>query len=388
MRSLVLAFALTTVLTAAADAQEQPEKHGASGTPSASVPDGPKYRLFVQDGQLASHGFDVFVTPDVPADVTPEIKFDRHHVVTKESLAEKECWECIVLAREQTRTVIDGGRSVSATGTLLVFGVPDAFFDLQFGDHVTSLGRGSVRGLPIVSWTEKSGARKVVASGDVYLTNIAWDWIWTLCVMAVLVGSVVWIACRATGSAVGFLLGSDGKMSLSHVQAALWTLAIGAVLLSYGLSRSEVPKIPSALVALMGLSFATNGFARVRSGVARALPTGAINTWRVSDILVAPHTDPGAGTVTLERAQMLFWTLALVGLFVAKSVLEGTMWDVPWELVALTGFSQAAYLSAKGKRGAADAGSGHNKGGSGNAVVATNEQAGGANPGGADPAPK
>jgi hypothetical protein len=43
---------------------------------------------------------------------------------------------------------------------------------------------------------------------------------------------------------------------------------------------------------------------------------------------------------------MLFWTLLLV-IFVSKSILDGVIWDVPWALVALMGFSQAGYLAPK-----------------------------------------
>jgi hypothetical protein len=41
---------------------------------------------------------------------------------------------------------------------------------------------------------------------------------------------------------------------------------------------------------------------------------------------------------------MLFWTLLLV-IFVSKSILDGVIWDVPWALVALMGFSQVGYLA-------------------------------------------
>jgi hypothetical protein len=44
---------------------------------------------------------------------------------------------------------------------------------------------------------------------------------------------------------------------------------------------------------------------------------------------------------------MIFWTLLLLVLFVAKSILDGVIWDVPWPLVALMGFSQAGYLAPK-----------------------------------------
>ena len=44
---------------------------------------------------------------------------------------------------------------------------------------------------------------------------------------------------------------------------------------------------------------------------------------------------------------MLFWTILLLVLFVSKSVLDGAIWEVPWALVALMGFSQAGFVVPK-----------------------------------------
>ena len=50
---------------------------------------------------------------------------------------------------------------------------------------------------------------------------------------------------------------------------------------------------------------------------------------------------------SIAKAQMLFWTLTTLSLFVVKSLLEGELWDVPTQLVALMGVSQAGFLSRK-----------------------------------------
>ena len=54
-----------------------------------------------------------------------------------------------------------------------------------------------------------------------------------------------------------------------------------------------------------------------------------------------------APELSLAKAQMLFWTVLLLVLFVSKSILDGAIWEVPWALVALMGFSQAGYLAPK-----------------------------------------
>jgi len=86
--------------------------------------------------------------------------------------------------------------------------------------------------------------------------------------------------------------------------------------------------------------YETTGSGRSRSG---RLP---LRARRRGEISFAFH----AGTppdLSLSKAQMLFWTILLLVIFVSKSILDGAIWEVPWPLVALMGFSQAGYLAPK-----------------------------------------
>jgi hypothetical protein len=67
---------------------------------------------------------------------------------------------------------------------------------------------------------------------------------------------------------------------------------------------------------------------------------------KLSD-LIQNFPSSGPPQLSLSRAQMLFWTIIAVILFVAKSALEGELWPVPWELVGLMGISQLGYLVPK-----------------------------------------
>jgi len=51
--------------------------------------------------------------------------------------------------------------------------------------------------------------------------------------------------------------------------------------------------------------------------------------------------------LSIAKAQMVFWTLLMMFIFVVKSILDGVMWEVPWEMVALMGMSLAGYLGPK-----------------------------------------
>ena len=144
--------------------------------------------------------------------------------------------------------------------------------------------------------------------------------------------------------------GVDGHLSLAQTQVACWTVAVGGVVLGYGMVRLEVPTIPTSLLALMGASLVTGGVgyfkdAQKQEAAATAGPV-ARRSPALADLLVGftPGQEP---ELSLAKAQMLFWTLALLVLFVAKSILDGMIWDVPWPLVALMGFSQAGYLAPK-----------------------------------------
>jgi hypothetical protein len=61
------------------------------------------------------------------------------------------------------------------------------------------------------------------------------------------------------------------------------------------------------------------------------------------------NCNPGAtsGELSLSKAQMIFWTVLLLVLFISKSILDGAIWDTPWALVALMGFSQVGYLAPR-----------------------------------------
>jgi len=55
--------------------------------------------------------------------------------------------------------------------------------------------------------------------------------------------------------------------------------------------------------------------------------------------------------LSVPKAQMVFWTGIILVLFIAKSLLIGELWEVPWEMVALTGVSQAGYIGDKATKG-------------------------------------
>jgi len=55
----------------------------------------------------------------------------------------------------------------------------------------------------------------------------------------------------------------------------------------------------------------------------------------------------GEDDADLSKAQRLFWTLVTLLIFLTKSYVAGSLWDVPPALFLLMGISQTGYMSRK-----------------------------------------
>ncbi|MDT8999576.1 hypothetical protein RQP53_09895 [Paucibacter sp. APW11] len=153
------------------------------------------------------------------------------------------------------------------------------------------------------------------------------------------------------------LLLKDGRLSLAKWQMALWTYAIGFVLLYIFLLRLDFSSPPETLYLLMFSATATAWISRLAGpplppagALAMPLPEtrGAeLPVWRWSDLLSAPDGDPEGARLALSRAQMFFWTVVLALAFVVKSMLLSAVWSIPIEVLALMGVSQLGYLGGK-----------------------------------------
>jgi hypothetical protein len=68
---------------------------------------------------------------------------------------------------------------------------------------------------------------------------------------------------------------------------------------------------------------------------------------RLVEMLTAEGDAAEGKTLSLSRLQMLFWTVIIIIMFIAKSIIAGLLWDIPWTLVALMGVSQLGYIGGK-----------------------------------------
>ena len=297
-------------------------------------------RLYMPDGQLKSHSIRVYVTRDIPASQGPRLRLLRSHAVTKQAVDAATLLEPGVVAPGQEWMEPLKDRDIRRTGTLLLFDLSHVNFGLKAMRRV----------MPVVTWTEGGTERIVVGATEVNVGNIVAVIGWTTVIVGVALLIIIMLS-RRVDNPLRLLSGVDGHLSLAQTQVACWTVVVGGVVLGYGLVRLEVPAIPPSLLVLMGASLATGGIAYFRDAQKQkaAVAAGTTLVPRPLELvdLVRVFTPGQAPELSLAKAQMLFWTVLLLVLFVSKSIFDGVVWEVPWALVALMGFSQVGYLAPK-----------------------------------------
>jgi len=309
-----------------------------------------KMQLFMADGQLKSHPLRLFLTRDIDESMSPRLMLTGSHAITQKNAAEDQLIAPMLIAQNQKSDQTINDTQVTLTGTLLLF-------DLRH--YPIPAYKAVMRLTPTLTWQEGSGmGSKKVAIGahEVYLANPVPAFILPFTMVMLLILLIVFMAKRSHKSAIQFICDKEGHLSLARTQVALWTVAIGSLVTAYGFMRLEVPQIPASLVALMGLSLATGAISYTQSeknkdssSAAHAGVNPSSNSLHKTALadLVMDYSDSPAGSLSLARAQMVLWTALTLLLFIVKSILDGNLWAVPWELVALMGLSQVGYLAPK-----------------------------------------
>ncbi len=293
------------------------------------------------DGQLKSHSVRVYVSRDILPTENPRLQLLRSHAVTRQAVDEAALHEPGLVAPHQEWVESVDGQQVRRSGTLLLFDLSKMDVDYK----------AMVRVTPVVSWTHGATKEIAIADREVNVGNIVAAIGWTVVAVGLALVLVIWLSRRNGGSPVQLLTGVDGHLALSQTQIACWTVVVGGVVLGYGLIKLDIPDIPTSLLVLMGASLTTGGVGffqdvRNRNAAVAAGVAPIARTWALGDLVRSfPTGQPPE--LSLAKAQMMFWTLLLLVLFVSKSTLDGTIWDIPWPLVALMGFSQAGYLAPK-----------------------------------------
>ena len=313
----------------------------AASGPRSADDNRPPVRVYMPDGQLKSHTVRVYLSQNIHAGQNPRLRLLRSHAVTRKAIDEANLLEPGLVAPGQEWVESVDGARVRRTGTLLLFDLSDMSFRFKAMQRV----------LPVVSWMEGGSERVAVGASEVNVADIVATLCYTLATLGLSLLLVIWMARKVGNHPLHFLAGADGHLSLARTQVACWTVAVGGVVLGYGFIRLHIPDIPDSLLVLMGASLTTGGVGsfkdvqKQRAAVVACPPPIPVDL-QLAD-LVRVFTQGQPPELSLAKAQMLFWTLLLLVLFIAKSILDGAIWEVPWPLVALLGFSQAGYLASK-----------------------------------------
>lgn len=337
-----------------------------SPSTSTSTSASPAPQLYVPDGQIKTDPVKVWVAfANLEKKMEPRLRDGRS------DFSKQEGWTPFLIAPNQTWTEKVAGQSVERRGTLLIFDLKK--FEIAPYKPMT-------RVTPVLSWQSPDAPdhEAKIAGQTVYLGQRLVALLWTILVIVVLLGLITRWARKAIstrkdakdlkGFGVLYLLsGHDNYMSLWRTQLAAWTIAVGGMVFMFGLIQFDVPRIPESLVALMGLSVATGGLSAIADKSKKAAPSnGALTTQpsvragngdgsaprpaerpRLAHLISTWSFDINDIVLSVPKAQMVFWTGIILVLFVVKSVLRGELWEVPWEVVTLTGVSQAGYLGDK-----------------------------------------
>jgi hypothetical protein len=311
-------------------------------TPNSETP-AIAYKMYVDDGQLASWDFRAYVVPDLPPGVKPILCLYPGHAVTSPMKGEQSAREARLIATHQTFVggAREDGTDASHLGTLLTFApVSDLIEPWKPVKRVR----------PVITWTGAENVPvTVIASHVVNLGHAPTAWAISIGAMVLCLALIILFARLSNMPAISLLLHDDGHLSLSKAQMAWWTIVVGVVMIYFAGISVDLPDLPSSIVVLMGMSLVTTGISYQASGTKATLdqtPASANKrVWSLGDLIA--DTDNQDAGLSLSRAQVLLWTIILSGVFVAKSVLMGKLWSIPWELVALMGVSQAGYVIPK-----------------------------------------
>jgi|UPI00037F49AF hypothetical protein len=317
----------------------------------------PAVRFFFPDGQLTNRLLSVFISnqtimrtqsPTLLLQTNRTTNYSIEETSFDATLTDHYRLWAYPQAQEDGTTI-----TVSEPGTLLMFNI--STFELPpvlpF-IHVT----------PVLRWRDVNrDCYEFISPSEnqVNLANTSGIVFNTLLLIGVLGLLLAAIAAKSGGSwcaIINVLCEKNGKLSLSKVQMALWTGVILAVVYAYSLGRTATPEIPETLLILMGSSYATRALVQWRGGKpaqdeAIATEQPATANEQAAIATEQPRVKPqwihlisdSDGTLSLPRMQMLVWTILTIVIFITKSLLDGHMWHVPIELVALMGMSQLGY---------------------------------------------
>lgn len=205
-------------------------------------------------------------------------------------------------------------------------------------------------------------------------------------VFCLLVVALTFLVSKTGNKPLNFFQSPDGGYSVSKFQIWIWTLVIVFAYSYLFLWQGKDLALPVSTWALLGISVASTGIAKViavkqeeaKGGdVAPAPPqAGAAPPAPAAGAQAAAPGAPAAGVaqpqpakprpnwltsmlsdddqLSLMRIQMLAWTMVAATSYLVYLIKQQALWDVPGGLLALMGISHGGYLVDKGAAPSSD----------------------------------
>ncbi len=325
--SLILFAKLTTPHVIAKEKTENDEQAKISSA-----------RIYMPDGQHINRWVKIFIEG-----LDSQEKFSKDSVKTLFLLCKGKKVNATVqyVSKDQQyeRKNPDGPTPDTVVGTLLLCSV-----DLKKVEKEKLFGwkgwKPAAKVRPVVKLVDRT------LTGDFVTIANSKSAVIITCSMLLLVLLLLWWFGRNDEGLVGLLKESSGRLSLTRTQIALFTLGIGGTTFGYGLMMPESPEIHPTLLFLMGVPLAGGALSHFREKQVKCSSNNEPTT--TPSLVHLISIDVGNGSqLSIPRAQMVFWTIVTLCLFVGRSLTSDTLWEVPWQLVVLMGMSQAGYVGAK-----------------------------------------
>ena len=167
---------------------------------------------------------------------------------------------------------------------------------------------------------------------------------------------LTFLVSKVGNKPLNFFQSPDGAYSVSKVQTWIWTLVI---VFSYSylfLWRDGNVELKANTWALLGISVASTGVAKVIAvkkeenkggGVAILPPTSPAPNWLTSML-------SDGRELSLMRIQMFAWTMVTATVYLVYLFQQQALWEVPAGLLVLMGISHSGYLVDKGAAPSSD----------------------------------
>ena len=323
-----------------------------------------KPMIIMQDGQLKTHPVRVFIAnANITSDMQPVLCLvainQKTRIESGNILCKGPSFQPFEIAPNQTLSYNTVGTPIMLQGTMMLFDFARRENPLKIPFYAAGM-----RVLPVLTWIAKKTKlpnnnikfeySKVISENEIYIGNRTGGFFWTIFLLFTLVMIIFILEWKGKKKPLDVIRLAGGRISLSLLQMALWTLVVGGMVFAFGIMHLSVPNIPDSLVVLMGFSIATTAAGHYQSNLLKNLKEELGRDIKKNvkgkkslfsglssliNITVEEKEYP-----SIAKAQYLFWTITTIVLFVYKSSVEGALWPIPEELIFLMGISQGSYL--------------------------------------------